>query len=432
MIQIFKFRDPALLISGQAVSNLGDGVASVAFAILVLTLTHHSPVALSLFAAARMVPLVGFLLVGGVLVDRNSRRLMLLVSDSGRAIVTAAIVVLAVLGILQFWELLVAGVIFGAFDAVFMPAMSALQPEIVPDELLPAMNAVRPLANNFVGGMLGPAIGGAVAAWSTTFAIGLDSATFVVSATTLALMRPTPKPVRAAPASMMAEIKAGLNFIRSETWIWSTLAFAGLSNAFVLIPVFTFLPFVVIHTLHASRVWVGITSATSGLFGTLGTIYAGTMKTPVHRMRVMWGVWVVGGLVAVVMGFAANTWELLLVPICMSPGIVIGNVIWETMLQRETPREMLGRVTSADWFVSLGIAPIGVVVAGALISATSVRDYFIFAVIAITVPGVLGLFSKHVNAVDAPERRARVTAPVADFDDRASGPAFNLEGDPGR
>jgi MFS family permease len=84
-------------------------------------------------------------------------------------------------GTLQFWELLVFAVLFGTFDAVFMPAISALTPEIVPEDLLNAMNAVRPLSSSFVGNMLGPAVGGLLATWSTSFAISVDCATFLVS-----------------------------------------------------------------------------------------------------------------------------------------------------------------------------------------------------------------------------------------------------------
>jgi MFS family permease len=93
-VEIFRHREPRLLISGQTISGFGDGVANGALTLLVLNTTHHNVSKLSLFAAARMVPTVAFLLVGGAVVDHFSRRLLLLLSDLSRAVLTGAVVVL--------------------------------------------------------------------------------------------------------------------------------------------------------------------------------------------------------------------------------------------------------------------------------------------------------------------------------------------------
>src|ERR1700689_2348170 len=177
LVQLAKHREPRLLVTGQTVSQFGDGVALVALTLLVLD-TTHSVSKLAWFAAARMAPLVIFL--------------------------------------------------FGTFDAVFMPAMTALTPEIVPEELLPAMNAVRPLANNLMGSMIGPAVGGVIAAASTSWAIGVDCGTFLVSASALFLMKPTPSPRRTPGSSMLSEIKEGVRFVRRTRWLRANTLAAGI------------------------------------------------------------------------------------------------------------------------------------------------------------------------------------------------------------
>lgn len=159
LVQLAKHRESRLLVTGQTISQFGDGVALVTLTLLVLD-TTHSASKLAWFAAARMTPLVIFLLVGGVIVDRFSRRVLLLISDCVRALLTAILVVLIATGQLTYDELLIFAVLFGTFDAVFMPCITAPTPEIVPEELLPAMNAVRPLSNNLMGNMIGPAVGG--------------------------------------------------------------------------------------------------------------------------------------------------------------------------------------------------------------------------------------------------------------------------------
>jgi MFS family permease len=400
LIDIFRHREPRLLITGQTVSGFGDGIANVALILLVLD-TTHSVSKIAIFAAARMIPLVAFVLIGGAIVDRFSRRLLLLVSDLSRAFLTAALVAVIVSGTLRFWELLVFSFLFGAFDAIFMPAISALTPEIVPEELLNAMNAVRPLTTSFVGNMIGPAVGGLLAAWSTSFAIGVDSATFLVSAAALALMHATPKPPRTEGTNMFHEIRVGLRYVRKNAWIWSTLVGVSLPNAILFVPMSVLLPFYLVHDLHAHKYVVGLLFAAFGATGALGALYAGSMKTPRHRIRVMWAVWTFGDAAALTMGLATHSWEVFIMPVLAAPTMFIGNVIWESMLQSEVPRELLGRVTSVDWFVSLGVSPIGLVLAGILSSHFGIEHYFVAAAAICCVPGVLILTSRKVNEIDA-------------------------------
>ena len=399
LLEIFKHREPRLLITGQTISGFGDGIANVALILLVPD-TTHSVSKVALFAAARMVPTVAFLLIGGAIVDRFSRRLLLLVSDLSRALLTAALVAVIVSGTLQFWELLVFAFLFGAFDAVFMPAISALTPEIVPEDLLNAMNAVRPLSNSFVGNMMGPAAGGLLAAWSTSFAIGVDCTTFLFSAGALALMHATPKPPRGDEPNMFHEIHVGLRFVRKNAWIWTTLVGVALPNAIIFVPTSVLLPFYLVHDLHSPKYVVGLMFAAFGFAGTIGALYAGSMKTPRHRIRVMWAVWTLGALSALTVGFATHSWEVFIMPIVSAPTMFIGNVIWESMLQSEVPRELLGRVTSVDWFVSLGISPIGLVLAGVLSGRFGVQRYFVVAGLICCLPGIIIITSRKINEID--------------------------------
>lgn len=399
LVQLAGHREPRLLVSGQTISTLGDGIALVALTLLVLD-TTHSATKLAWFAAARMIPLVAFLLIGGAVVDRFSRRLLLLISDVMRAVLTGALVTLLALGLLRYWELLIFAVLFGAFDAVFMPAMTALTPEIVPEGLLGAMNAVRPLTSNLVGNMIGPALGGVIAAFSTTWAIGIDCATFVVSASTLAFMRATPHPARTEGTTMMSEIREGLHYVRSTNWIWTTLLGVTLVNAFTFTPLMVLVPFFLRHSLHASKQMVGYSFAISGFSGALGALVASNLSMPRRRIRTMWTYWTLGTFAVLILGVATSVWEVFLVPLIVMPTMILGNVIWESMMQSEVPRELLGRVSSVDWFVSLGLAPVGLVASGAIASAVGVRTYFVIAALVSSVPGLVILASRRVNAVD--------------------------------
>lgn len=416
-MQVFSHREPALLITGQAVSGFGDGVATVAYTLLVLD-TTHSASKLAWFAAARMTPLVLFLLVGGVIVDRASRRLLLLISDLMRAVLTGSTAVLLALGVLHFWELMAFGVLFGMFDAVFMPAMTALTPEIVPEDLLPAMNAIRPLSGNLVAGMIGPAVGGVLSAWSTTSAITVDCATFLFSAGALTLMHRTPAPARKEGASVVSEIRDGVHYVAHTRWIWATLATVTFMNALVLVPMGVLIPFFLRHDLHTSKATVGYAFAVFGLSGAIGALVAGSVKLPRRRLRLMFTFWTIGTLAALIIGVATNVWEVMAFPLIASPMMVLGNVIWESMLQSEVPRDLLGRVSSVDWFASLGLSPLGLILAGSLSAAIGVRKYYVFASLVTCLPGLVALSSKKINEVD----RSRVSRSAIEGPVRATDP----------
>lgn len=396
-----RHREPTLLVSGQAVSAFGDGVALVALTLLVLEITHNNASMLSWFVAARMIPFVAMLLVGGAVVDRFSRRFLMLISDSARAVLTGALATLVASGALRYWELIVFGVLFGLFDSLFTPAMGALVPEIVPEDLLGAMNSLRPLTGNLVGNMLGPAVGGLLAGYSFTLAIVVDCATFVVSAAALFAMKPTPRPTRSTSGSIFGDIGEGLRFVRSRTWIWTTLAAVTIGNAFVYVPFSVLIPYLLRHNLHVSKVYVGYAFAISGVAGALGALVASNLKVPRRRVRRMWTYWCIGTLSALILAVATNVYEVFLVSLFMTPMMILGNVIWETMMQSEVPTALLGRVNSVDWFVSLGISPIGVVVAGSLAATIGVRAYYLIFSLVATIPGLIILASRKANAIDA-------------------------------
>jgi MFS family permease len=400
IVELAKHREPRLLVSGQAISNFGDGVAIVALTLLVLD-TTHSVTALGWFAAARMTPQVVFLLIGGAIVDRFSRRLLLILSDVVRAVLTGAIVILILSHSLHYWELIVFAVFFGSFDALFYPCIAAFTPEIVSEDLLPAMNAVRPLANNLMGSTIGPAVGGLLAAFSTSLSIGVDCATFVVSAAALALMRSTPKPIRKEGATMIGDIKEGLHYVVRTRWLWTTSLSVTLVNAFVLTPMFVLIPYFLRHNLHLAKDYVGFAVAAAGVSGALGALVVANFPMPKRRIRMMWIYWSIGSMTALVMGIATNFWEVIIFPIVVSPTIIFGNVIFESMMQSEVPRELLGRVSSVDWFVSLGVAPLGLVIASQVANVIGVRAYFVVFSIICVIPGIWIIVSKRINAIDA-------------------------------
>ncbi len=177
----------AWLWSGQTISAMGDGAFFTALAWQVLLLTG-SATAMGIALVAQSIPLVLFMLVGGVVADRLPRRLTLLWSDGGRAVVTLIVAVLGFFGYLQFWHLVALAALFGLAEAFFRPAYQSIPPELVPVEDLPSANALSSFTRS-ISTLIGPAIGAALVAISSPAgAFAFDGLTFVISAVCLLMM----------------------------------------------------------------------------------------------------------------------------------------------------------------------------------------------------------------------------------------------------
>src|SRR6202162_116124 len=170
-----RHRDFALLWSGQSISLVGDGVYTVALALVTLRIDDH-PLALSFVLAARLLPTVLLLVAGGVIVDRIPRRFAMLASDATRGLAVAVIAGLVAIGTLQIWELVVMSAIFGAADALFYPAATAVTPEILPADLLTQGSALNHASQTIAQALIGPALGGlVVAALGYQWAFAIDA-----------------------------------------------------------------------------------------------------------------------------------------------------------------------------------------------------------------------------------------------------------------
>src|ERR671931_2641076 len=188
-----RHRDFRLLWAGMTISLLGDGVFLVAVAWEAYVL-WNAPAALSIVGIGMTVPMIAFLLPGGVLTDRVDRRRVMLGADAVRAAAVALLAALALAGALHFWELVALVSVYSVGSAFFTPAFDAIVPDLLPARELAAANSldqfVRPVALRLAG----PDLGGWLVELGTGLAFLVDFASFVVSGVAVLAMRP---PVRA-------------------------------------------------------------------------------------------------------------------------------------------------------------------------------------------------------------------------------------------
>jgi MFS family permease len=181
-------REFRLLFTGRTISLLGGAMAPVALAFAVLDLTG-SKTDLGLILTASQLPVVLFLLVGGIWSDRLPRNVVMVGANLVSALSQATLAALLITDRAEVWHLAALAAVTGAATAFYFPAASGVVPQTVPAGLLQQANALLSLALNATR-IGGAALGGlVVAVVGPGTAIGFDAATYAVAALVIARMR---------------------------------------------------------------------------------------------------------------------------------------------------------------------------------------------------------------------------------------------------
>jgi DHA3 family tetracycline resistance protein-like MFS transporter len=378
-----RHRDFRLLWSGMCVSLLGDGVFLVAMAWQVYALSN-APTALAMVGIAMTVPTIAFLLVGGVLSDRFDRRRIMLGADLARGVAVGLMAVLSLAGVLALWQVAALVALYGAGTAFFSPAFDALVPEVLPAEQLAAANSldqfVRPIALRLAGPALGGVLIDVVGVGS---AFALDAASFAVSAAALLAMVPGVRRAPEAHASVGSDIRGGLSYVRRHVWLWATFASAAVAYLLFMGPAEVLLPYLVKNNLHGSAADLGIVFAAGGI-GSVGcAAIVGQRGLPRRDITFMYITWTLATLAIAGYGLATAVWQLMAASLAFNALETAGTIVWATAKQRHVPAALLGRVSSLDWLISIGLLPLSFALTGPVSAAIGVQATLVGA-------GVLG------------------------------------------
>jgi MFS family permease len=380
VLRPFAIRDFRLLWTGMAVSLFGDGMFLVAMAWQAYELTD-SPGAFALVGIAFTLPMVSLLLLGGVISDRFDRRRIMILSDVIRGLAVLGLGVLAATDVIELWHMIALAAVYGAGDALFPPAFNALVPTIVPKELLLQANSVDHLVRPLALLMLGPALGGLlIDEAGAGGAFFVNAGSFGFSMLMFLLLRPRPlERTSEAGASVLAEIRVGLRFARSHTWLWGSIVMAAFFLLVFLGPWEVLVPFLVKNELGGSARDLGLVFASSGLGAILCSVVFAQRELPRRFITWMY-VGFTGEVAAVaIYGVAQELWQLFAVAFVAGVSYTAGGIIWLTLLQRHVPNELLGRITSLDWMVAVSLTPISFALTGPVAGAIGVRETLVGA-----------------------------------------------------
>ncbi|MGH7759897.1 MAG: MFS transporter [Candidatus Dormibacteraceae bacterium] len=374
IVRPLKHRDFRLLFIGQSVSLLGNQLYFVALPFQILAL-HGSPLQLgtgfAIFSGAQLLTV----LFGGALVDRLHRRNVVLAVDLISAVVVGFVAALGLAHRLEIPYLYALSAFFGATFSFYQPAMSAIMPELIPSDVLVPGNALLGLSRR-TGSIIGPVLGGVIVSTAgPPWAFAVDAFSFAFSFAVFFFSTP-PRREAAPRKHLLAEIRDGVTFTFSVTWIWVAIIGFALSNGFYFAGFTVALPLLVLKVLMGNAATYGLIGASAGV----GELVGGLIVGSIHVRRVGVGIYMCSGLLGLAFaayGIAPKLPVVLIAAFAFAMMIVVANTLWEATMQSQVPGHLIGRVSSVDEFGSFLIGPVAPVLSAVAITQIGPGPIFI-------------------------------------------------------
>jgi len=351
-----RHRDFRLLLIGQSISSVGNFFFNIAAPFQLLAL-GATPVELGIAAFIQIGSMTAFLLLGGAIADRVSRRRLILANDALGALVT------------------------GAVAAEEHHVKASLSPSggsaVTGFVQLTQGNAARSLGSA-IARTAGPLAAGLVLATSgAPLAFAIDALTFLFSFLLFTMSRATPKPADVG-LPLVRQVRDGISFVIATPWLWMmlvTYTFINLTyggQRGVMTPIF------VRDALLAGGGTFGIVIAAHGVGQIVGGIVVAQL--PIRRPGVAMYVFeVIAGGATLAVGVFVWLPATLIAFAIMGVALSSSDTLFNAAIQRNVPGSMLGRVTSINFLVGGLFVPIAPVIAGVLVEAIGPALTFVFA-----------------------------------------------------
>lgn len=424
-------RNPAYrwLAAALVASMVGAGIWMLALVWQIVAIGGGAA-ELSVVAGASAVGMLLTTLLGGALADRMSQRRILLVVEIVRAASVGVVALLSLAGGLAVWQLAAVAFVGGVMAGLYYPAYSALLPSVVPEDELMAANGFEGMARPVLMQAGGPALAsGLIAVTSPGAALAVAALTGVVAAACLLRVPETarrggnggnggnsgeleqaermaqPSGTRHPALALLVDVRDGFAYMVRTPWLLGTLTFASLLIFLIMGPFEVLVPFVIKDRADGGPEEHALILAAFGIGGAIGSATIASMRMPRRYLTVMNLLWAFGCLPLAVFGLTDEIWIMVVAAFLVGAAFNGGVVIWGTLLQRRVPAEMLGRVSSLDFFVSLAFMPVSMAVAGPAGESLGLPVVFLIA-------GVAPLVIAGVAIVAARMTRDEVANPI--------------------
>jgi MFS family permease len=380
----------------RLIDGAGTTMAGVALAFAVLEVSG-SATALGTVLAAYSIPMVVFLLAGGVLADRLGRTLVIQTTNVLSGLSQLATATLVITGTAQVWHLAVLAAINGTATAAGMPALAGVLPELVPRDQLKAANLVLAVPENALR-VLGPAVSGVlVAVVGPGWALVVDGVTYLLAVLALTRVR-MPRPAAGKErAGAVEDLREGWTYFRKTTWLWVVVASFSLLNAMASGGFSTLGPVLATQTDIGQAGWGLIRSAQAVgfLVCSLALIRLSIGRPLLIGMAAI----ALNGVPMLVLGLEPMLWIAMVGAFLAGLGSQVFGLGWDLAMQEHVPDQMLSRAYSYDMLGSFVAVPVGQLLFGPLGLVFGVRRVMLITGIAYAVVALLTLTSRSVRTL---------------------------------
>jgi len=366
-LAVLRHRDVRLFVSARFVSLLGSSIAPIALVFAVLDVSDKAS-AVGIVLAARSIPNVVFLVVGGVIADRLPRHLVLVVANTVSGLTQALAAGLVLSGHAQIWQLAAIEAVNGIASAFVMPAMTGILPSIVTRDELPQANAVSGFARS-VAVIGGGAVAGVIVGFTGPgVGLAVDAVTFGVAA--LLISRLTLPHLERVRSSMIEDLRVGWTEFVSRQWVWVIVLSFGLLNMIFTACYQTLGPVIANDTF--GRAGWGAVSACFGAGLIVGGLVMIRVK-PRYPLRLgMFGV-LLTAPIFFCLALAPNVFAVAAMAFVVGIGFELFGIGWETALGQHIPIDKLSRVSSYDMLGSFIALPAGQLAVGYVAAVVSIK-----------------------------------------------------------
>ena len=385
---VWSIPDFRRLLIGNGVNMLGSSIFIIGMGWTIAEV--GGPKAYGMVFTAYFLGHLPLLLYGGMVVDRMPRRTVALISDVSQAVLVLLAMVALIAGFDVINTLLVITFLTGGAGAFSIPAIGALVPDLVEEEILPQANALRGVAMT-AAWMLGPLIGGfTVENWGLEICLFLDVLTFLFSAVVLWTIAEIPIKRDKDAESLKEEVSEAWAFVKTQPWLLAGIVMFMIwhvGDSAIEIGI----PFIIENKGLGAKEF-GIFGAVGAGGAMIGSLLGGIRPIPKKSRGLIFYV-LIGGIAWCMLIWAMPIPFILILLFVLIEGILGGTlaVIWRTTMSDSVDQHLRGRVNSLDAIGSLIFIPLSPLVGGWMIEETNVLTTFAIAVSLMVLTTMAGL-----------------------------------------
>ncbi|KUN85333.1 hypothetical protein AQJ66_14385 [Streptomyces bungoensis] len=388
-LDVLRIADFRRLWTGSTLSLLGDGASWTAMAWLAVT--HGGAASLSLLGLCYTAPILVGGVLGGVVVDRYSRRMLLIVDSLCRGGAMGAVPLLALAGLFHLWQLYAAAAVCGLFKILPIAITPAVVPELVPRDRFAAGTALETIAQG-VASLVGPAIGGAlIPLLGAQAVLTLDAATFLAFPLFVLRMdhrlpRPSGPAGARADGSRSSWLPVVRLVLRDRPLLAITVAFSALNTAAGMLMVVQ--PWLAHDRLRDGAGVLGLLVAGLAAAELIGSFAGGTLDAATRPMLRIGACQLLAGT-GLLLLLGGHLPAVLAGQLVFGAGSALATVSSQVVRYARTPPELLARTMTLMRTLMLGAIPLGSLVAGPLLAAHRYTATVLVMAGVTVVPGLL-------------------------------------------